>query len=319
MCKQLGFALTVILVLAASSWAEPEKLDEVMRFLKEYHRAPAPERVPKMLDALLDEKLIELPIFSLDRPEQTLKLTGHAFGLIARNKPKLIRLYEARFPKASKAGRRLLVEAFWVCGDQQTLKLAVDWEKDPAQAELKDAIQALREFLSHLVRPLPRDLPARNPTDLDLLWTDFLITGEYAPVSRILDVLDRPDHLRARIDTFLAKHPEKREELFKTLDGLGFVQPGAPPKLVEGDLDLRLVELLQDGSKRPPRSAMQKFNQTLGFKAEEYVTVFALKGAASWAAQSNLQQHPRLREVMKAHEAERPAKSRALVKQWLGQ
>jgi hypothetical protein len=312
-----SIALMAILAAISCSAGEPDKLQELSRFLQEYHRAPAPELAPKMLALLLDGKLIEDPAYSQDRPEQSLKLTGHAFGLIGRKEPKLVRLYETRFPKASKAGRALLLEAFWACGDQQTVKLLEEWEKDPAQSDLKEEIEATRKFLAQPVRPLPRDLPARSPTDLDLLWTDFLISGEYAPVSRILDVFDQPDLVRAKIDAFLKKHPEQRTDLFGVLESLGMAQSGPPAKLADGDLDLRFVDVLQSTEKPPPPGAARKFNQMLGLKRGDYMTVIAVKGAARWAAQSNLRRHPRLREVLKEHEKERPPGSQALVHCWL--
>jgi len=36
-------------------------------------------------------------------------------------------------------------------------------------------------------------LPVKTPHDVDLRWGNFYITGEYEPVSAILDVFDRPD------------------------------------------------------------------------------------------------------------------------------
>ena len=35
-------------------------------------------------------------------------------------------------------------------------------------------------------------MAVKEALDLDLLWGDFFATGEYAPVSRILDVFDLP-------------------------------------------------------------------------------------------------------------------------------
>lgn len=42
-----------------------------------------------------------------------------------------------------------------------------------------------------------------SPEELDLLWVDFFITGELAPVRRIVGVLDEPDVVRERLTAWL--------------------------------------------------------------------------------------------------------------------
>ncbi|OLC38816.1 MAG: hypothetical protein AUH28_01505 [Acidobacteria bacterium 13_1_40CM_56_16] len=53
------------------------------------------------------------------------------------------------------------------------------------------------EFQSALLRPV------RSGIDLDLLWIEFLATGSKEPVSKIIDVLNRPDLVGARIQEWL--------------------------------------------------------------------------------------------------------------------
>ena len=77
----------------------------------------------------------------------------------------------------------------------------------------------------------------KTPDDLDLLWSNFFITGEYEPVARILDVFDLPD----------AKENE------------------------------------------------------------------VLKRVGRWSLGSNLQQHPKLVELVRKHTAERPKESRKVI------
>src|SRR5207302_367805 len=59
-------------------------------------------------------------------------------------------------------------------------------------ADLRPELEALKNHLKDPARKHVRDRPARTPKDLDLLWANFFVTGEYAPVSRILDVFDLP-------------------------------------------------------------------------------------------------------------------------------
>jgi hypothetical protein len=323
--------LVIGLATAATDPSKEQKIEEIEQLLTNYHRAPSLEKAAKFFGLLIDEKLIDEPFFD---GEQRLKLTGYSFGLIARGKPKLVRFYESKYPSASKRGRLLLLEALRVAGDQESVRKLDQWredlgqkklkpgqwhigfwENDPAEKHLADAIDATRAELEAPVRPMPRDLPASTPTDLNLLWCDFLITGEYAPVSRILDVLDRPDKLRERIGEQLKRNPGSNAKLFDVLQAVNLAA-GKPPALIKGDLDLEFNLVLMDPLPQPGQKAIQNFNRALGL-AVDFWEQLSMKGAASSAAQSNLRQHPKLAEVLKAHVSERPEKTRTLVTSWL--
>jgi hypothetical protein len=302
------------LATATADASKEQKIEEIAEFLGNYYRAPAPEKAAKFFGLLLDEKLIDEPFFN-ESTEQRLNLTGHSFGLIARGKPKLVRFYESKYPSASKRGRLLLLEALWVAGDKETKRKLGQWGKDATDRDLAMAIGFTHAQLEMPKRRMPRDLLALTPTDLDLLWCDFLITGEYAPVSRILDVLDRPDELRYKINEQLRQRPQKRNELFDVLQEVKLAT-GKPPSLIEGDLELELNSILKDPVRRPDKNAIQGLYRALGFTAWSWGNM-ALKGAASRSAQSMLAKHPRLAELLRAHVSERPPETRALVKSWL--
>jgi hypothetical protein len=114
-------------------------------------------------------------------------------GDIAIGKPEIVRAYEAEFAGASLAGRRVIVRALMNCGDGETLKQVTTWLGDRNIGDIKPELTNLKKHLEDPARKQVRDRPARDPDNLDLLWSNFFITGEYAPVSRILDVFDRPD------------------------------------------------------------------------------------------------------------------------------
>jgi hypothetical protein len=67
------------------------------------------------------------------------------------------------------------------------------WLKDAANDDVKGDLDALQKHLADPERKHFRELPVKTPHDIDLLWGNFYITGEYEPVSAILDVFDRPD------------------------------------------------------------------------------------------------------------------------------
>jgi uncharacterized protein (TIGR03067 family) len=308
----INMATTLLVGLLATGQVTPQPPPEA-DFLAQYHRKPVPERVPEMLAILIDQKGIN----SEHNSETSLKTLGFGFGLIARGNPKLVRLYETKFPTATLAGRQFLLESLRVCGDKETLARVKAWAKDPGQREMHQKLEAAREFLEDPNRRLPRELAARTAIDLDLLWMDFCVTGEYAPVARILDVLDEPDLLRQKIDARAGNDPQKRQELLasvglleaeppQTIGGITMIKPRLPT----GDLDLRLATSHEEIEPE----ALAKLRQMV---SPEDLTPSAMKGAANWSARSNLLQYPRLAEVLKEHKDQRPAKSRALIAEWL--
>jgi hypothetical protein len=309
---RLALVLTVWLVCHGSAAAGPPPvLKECEKLITSYHRKPAPEQALQMFGRLLEKENIEQP--ALTTRGDTLPLLGCAFGSMARGNPKLVRGYESRFAGTTATGRRLLLECLRYCGDDQTLRQLDAWLKDPALGELREPLEATRRFLADPKRKLPRDRPAAAPTDLDLLWADFLVTGDYAPVARILDTFDLPDRVRERLTAWLAKNKEGRKAMLEDLRRLGLTEEKAPEKLADGDLQMQLLA----NSRGDNREAAQRVNTALGMTKEDWFVSVGLKGPAMWSLVSNLRQHPRLAEVLRQHVASRPENSRRYVERLL--
>src|SRR5262249_31372293 len=94
--------------------------------------------------------------------------------------------------------------------------------------------------------------PAREPRDLDFLWANFFVTGEYAPVARILDVFDSPETkenqillrvARGSLGSNLRQHPRLADLLQKHVKD----RPEGSRKVVG--------ELLRALPKQPPPGA----------------------------------------------------------------
>src|SRR5262249_18427508 len=231
-------------------------------------------------------------------------LIAHAFGHMAHGNSKLVRLYESRFDTAGHRGRILLLRALRVCADDATVKLLEKWARHPAYAEQRPDIGATRAFLADPKRKQPRDRPARTPTDLDLNWADFLVTGEYPPIARILGALEQPRHLREKLAKRLKSPfagPVKRQDVLKCLDDLKLLKPGSADALVPGDLELLMLYDRKGRLKGDGLVLQVAAQDTLDLADKELVDAFVLHGAASWSLQANLQQHPRLAELLKKH------------------
>src|SRR5262249_37782845 len=165
---------------------------------------------------------VEHPWFA--KNDHVLMLIGAQLGDIAAGKPKTVRAYEAAFPSAPLLGRRVIVRALMNCGDAETLKEVTAWLADKRHADVRPELEALKTHLEDPKRKHVRDRPAREPRDLDFLWANFFVTGEYAPVARILDVFDSPETkenqillrvARGSLGSNLRQHPRLAELLQK--------------------------------------------------------------------------------------------------------
>jgi uncharacterized protein (TIGR03067 family) len=288
---------------------------ELGDFVRAYHKKPEPKRVPGLLDKALDS---EFPLNSPLHKGDGRMVLAHAFGHMARGHADLVRVYEAKFAKAQNRGRTFLLESLRLCGDEQTIKHLDGWRKDPAYREHYAIIDDTRRFLADPKRKLPRGRPAVGPEDIDLLWADFLVTGDYAPVARILDILDRPDGLRLRLENWLMKHPEEKKDINEMLAWMKLVKPGTKGQLIDGNLELAALH--------DSRGYIRSFKGGLFccvlqdkriFTREELSKGVELKMFASWSIQEGLQNYPHLASQFKAHCNERPGPTQDLVKRWL--
>lgn len=341
MAKLLLSVHVFLILLVGASRADERKMDSIEEFLKFYYVKPDPERVPSMLDVLLKEKTLDAGIYRW--PSSTTQLTmedlglkekilddqqpqtpaqrlimGHALGHIAHGNPKLIRLYESQFAGATETGKALLVDALRICGDDATRRQLKNWSRDPAYRQQQKQLAAAAVFLADSKRRLPRDKPARSLLDLELLWADFFITGEFQPVARILDILDRPGSLRQKITDWLKNNPGNQQELLEMLTTLKLIQPHTKDVLVGGDLELIL---LHDAKGRLAPFGMEGAvyigREILHLSYEELYGGLLLQRVASWSLQENLKEHPKLEEHLRKHYWERPARSQDVVKKWL--
>jgi hypothetical protein len=153
-----------------------------------YYKAPDPALGPRMLKDLLKKENLEHPL--LAKNEHVLNLVAAQLADIAAGKAEIVRAYEAAFTDAPPAGRRIILRALGDCGDATTMTRIDAWQADPRYADLQGQLATLKKQLADPARKPVHDRPAHTPADLDRLWSNFFITGNYAPISRILDVLD---------------------------------------------------------------------------------------------------------------------------------
>jgi len=183
--------LVVIASVVGQPPAPPPFFGQYAKAATFYYQSPDPALGPKMLKELLKKENIEHPWFA--KNEHVLNLIAGQLGDIAAGKAKTVRSYEAAFSDTATAGRRVIIRALMDCGDNLTVTKIDAWLADRRYADSRPGLAALKKHLEDPRRKHVRERPARTPDDLDRLWGNFFITGDYAPVSRILDVLDLAD------------------------------------------------------------------------------------------------------------------------------
>ena len=138
----------------------------------------------------------------LNIPEGSIQLVAYFFARIAKDQPELIRLYEDQLSGVSGKGALVLLEVLRLAGDSRTREFLESCLADDAYSAIRDSITEVLEtgcpqFQSAMLRPV------RDCLDLDLLWAEFLATGSKEPIFRIIEVLNRPDVVRERIQGWL--------------------------------------------------------------------------------------------------------------------
>jgi len=170
-----------------------ESLDS---FVETYYRnRPITDDVAKILRSFLRTACHRVP-------EGSVELLVYFFARIAKDRTDLIRLYEGELSEVTGRGADVLLEILRQAADSRTKGFLESCLRDDSYSSIHRSIaKALDvpfpEFQSALLRPV------RSGIDLDLLWIEFLATGSKEPVSKIIDVLNRPDLVGARIQEWL--------------------------------------------------------------------------------------------------------------------
>jgi len=157
--------------------------------------------------------------------------------------------------------------------------------------DLAQRIDGLLQTAASPAFPNPATAPLKAPEDLDFQWAEFLLTGDAAPVERIVSVLQRPDRTLQALATWRgqkARMPWTRRARSNTeaqLLALGFQLDDASPTLGNIlDLDLATWKRMADGN---------PMQDILPFRVDDaHINHLMMKGSACWSLQSNAVIHP---------------------------
>jgi len=290
--------------------AEPIQRPDIGDKFFDYYLDPHPELAP---DALRD--CINKGVFK--DPEN---VVWYLFVRVARDNLWLIRHYEALF-RASSGGRLVILKILQQLGDEETRRLLEDLIADPQFADVRTEIQAaVEDWPAFAIDPLAR--PVSSRADLDLLWCEFRATGRTEPVLRIIDIFERPDRIRVKLEDWLHERPpegrfsrflwtQRRKRLVRRLrvEASIFCDLDRFEILTPQDLDCHCV--MQDMSFDHERA--QKIAKLLPFSLYGEDDRLLFKAAARWSLASHARQHAIVWDLCESEAAKRTSGCRNLL------
>jgi len=167
-----GFLFISLLINAVPAAAAEPSAGEVQSWSNFYYQNPRPDETPRMLQYMSKNGI-------LTRPNNVGNLMGFLSGLFAKNSDK-IELWLRDIDSYSPAEQKLLLTAAWMSGTPGSQRLL----RSIGQAKVSKLAGG---DLSGT--PSGRDIPIRQPVDLDFYWGRFFVTGDAHDVEKIIAVL----------------------------------------------------------------------------------------------------------------------------------
>jgi hypothetical protein len=259
--------------------------------LSHYYQHPVPGSVPGLLEGLAGSDYLSA---RLEAGEE-LAGTAYLFARVARTDPALASRYREIFEKAGYSGRVFIARVFGLMGGPDTRAFLEEKLEDPAYGREKGEIMLALSTLPSGVDAL--NMPIEKASDLDMLWAEFMATGNAKAVERVIEVLERPDVTRRHFEQYLASKTVGRDDevVAAIRNNLWVLTDTEAGKIISRkDLDISLSIF----SIRPehPRESLTFINEALRMKADDLYKA-ALKGSAMWSLLSNAADHPRVLEI----------------------
>jgi hypothetical protein len=174
------------------------------------------------------------------------------------------------------------------------------------QSKLADADGTERSALQLILDPpegirqaeyLPDEI--QSPGEMDMCWSEFLVTGSTEPVEKVVAVLDREDLSREFVDSMLSSgdppklelSDDERNELARY--GIALGKKDGPWQIMSpGDIDILVWFGLKDQN--------PVFSRIVKEMTEDHLVHLANKGAALWSLKANANQHGTIRLLCEA-------------------
>jgi hypothetical protein len=169
-----------------------------------------------------------------------------------------------------------------------------------------DGKQFIEEIISELNATPPGpvnvlDRVVRTPTDNDLLWSEFALAGNTEPVIRLIDLLERPDKLRRKLDDWLQLpqstfarilgDTRRRRKLCERLHSITDIVCDADRQRITSRDDLDCLCILYRGS-IANSDRLNEIGQLLPFPiSNDEMNYMAVKATAKWSLTGSAARH----------------------------
>ena len=161
--------------------------DDVFRFMTYYYLRPAPEKLPTML-----KDFLALGWFADDKRLDATQEYQYAyfFARASESDPNIVENYMSFFESGTHEQRGFILRILELCGNENTKYFfETNLRMGRFSQEQPYITQALEEGFHLKFDPTVEQI--RNASDLDFLWTEFMITGSKEVVKRIVSILHR--------------------------------------------------------------------------------------------------------------------------------
>lgn len=248
--------------------------------------------------------------------------TWYLFARIARDNPILLREYEKLFQELPE-GRPVLLRILGQAGDERTRTFLESCVANIEFAHSRaDIEEALEDWAPGAIAPLTS--PVTTAADLDILWCEFRATESTEPVRKIIDVLERPDHVRGKLEDWL--HATARALPRRGFSALASIlryltirrlwkkasilcDADRQEVLSPQDLDCHLMMTGWDLD----RERGVRLAKLLPFSLYGEDAYIGLKAVARWSLASHAHQYPMIFEFCESEAVERNGRCRILL------
>jgi hypothetical protein len=285
----------------------PMDEQEFNEFFTYYYKTEASDQVAEALEYFINSGMMEQ---SGTVPFGESHIMPYFFAKIAENNPTVLEEYETIFEKASHEGRIFILKLMEWLHDEYTREFLNSVLQSEEYREERDAIEQTLWVLSSLKKLDIFRAEISSGDDLDLLWTEFVVTGGREAVLRIIDVLEWTDKVREKLREWMKSKPTKqiladfrRKRLVNKLSKMGiYFDDSKADILSTQDLDCFIG---MDGC-NVSQDKFERFKTLLPFRfSQEDLNHIFVKYSAKWSLGSNAAQHPIVLDTIKSEASKR--------------
>jgi len=280
--------------------------EEYNKFITYYYQSGTPELAAESLEYFIVSELMK---HSRTHPID-IPLASYFYAKIAENNPSIIEEYESVFRRVPHQGKIFILKVMEWLHDENAKGFLIRTLRDKTYKEERNAIEETLRVLSTTKKLDIYQNNISTSVDLDLLWTEFLITGKKESVLRIIDVLELTDRVREKLSDWLKLKQSKkfladwrRKRKLKKLDSIGILLDNSLRNILSTqDLDCFIA---MEGCNANSEIFREGQNQLPFRLTQEDINHIGLKAVAKWSLCSNASQHPIVLETINSEASKR--------------